>query len=196
MEVFITSYDYGAPLDESGRTTDVYFAIRDTIAQFVGNGSIPIPPMNTDPISISAIEIKPAVALFDILPSPTKSIASLNMEALGQSHGFILYRHIAVTSLSSKFIAGDYPHDWQLIYINQLRVGVMIHRTHIQRLSLLLKKGDVLDILVEIMARINYSPRIPGQKKSIAGLYHWLIARYGLSYSFYEVRSYEALAII
>src|SRR3984957_8554300 len=39
----VTSYDYGAPLDESGRPTNKYFAFRDVIAKATGSAPAPVP---------------------------------------------------------------------------------------------------------------------------------------------------------
>ncbi|KAL5434247.1 hypothetical protein PMIN07_009187 [Paraphaeosphaeria minitans] len=37
---FTTSYDYGSPIDEAGRTTPLYHALREVIAKYVPEGSI------------------------------------------------------------------------------------------------------------------------------------------------------------
>jgi hypothetical protein len=166
----ITSYDYGAPLDESGRTTDVYFAVRDTLSTLVENGSIPTPPEDTDPITIPPITLSPSVDLFSVLPDPVLSTYPVNMEALSQSHGFVLYRHIITIPLNGTLSVGDYPRDRILVYVNSLRVGVIdAIYAYPQILSLALNEGDVLDLLVENAGRINYGPRIPDQRKGIVG---------------------------
>lgn len=166
----VTSYDYGAPLDESGRTNDVYYAVREIISAYVKNGSIPTPPANTDPINIPPISLTPSAALFSSLPEPVFSIFPMNMEELSQIHGFILYRHTTTSTLNGTLGVGDYPRDRVLVYVNGLRVGVVdAIYAYPQKIALALKKGDVLDLLVENAGRINYGPRIPDQKKGIVG---------------------------
>ena len=180
----ITSYDYGAPLDESGRTTDIYDALRDTISAYVKPNSVPPVPQNDPPVAIAPISLSPAIRLFDALPTPNKAKSPLNMEALGQSHGFTLYRHTSKTTIDGILQPGEGIRDRLLVYLNSKRVGVIdsIYQAP-TTISLALKQGDVLDILVENMGRINYGPRITDQRKGIVGdvvvgnttLYDWKI---------------------
>jgi hypothetical protein len=166
----ITSYDYGAPLTESGGITDIYLALRGLIVEFLGNGSVPAMPKNETPMTIPEIEMKPVVKLFDVLPAPVIAEYPTNMEKLGQSHGFTLYRHKVTTSAKGVLVPGDHPRDRVLVYVNQTRVGVIdsIYEAP-AKVNVDLKEGDVLDILVENMGRVNYGPRIPDQKKGIVG---------------------------
>ncbi|CZR50366.1 related to Beta-galactosidase [Phialocephala subalpina] len=167
----ITSYDYGAPLTESGGITDIYLALREMIVGYLGNSTtLPAVPKNETPIAIPSIEMKPVVKLFDVLPEPVLADYPTNMEVLGQSQGFTLYRHTVTSSTAGKLIPGDQPRDRLLVYVNQTRVGVIdsIYETY-STVNLELEKGDILDILVENMGRVNYGPRIPDQKKGIVG---------------------------
>lgn len=166
----ITSYDYGAPLTENGAITDVYLALRNMISGFVPKGTIPVLPANSTAVSVPPIRVTPAVALFETLPKPVFAPQPINMEKLGQAHGFTLYRHSVTSAVSGILQPGDQPRDRLLIYVNQKRVGVIdsIYVTP-QQIHLDLKHGDVLDILVENMGRVNYGPRIPDQRKGIVG---------------------------
>ncbi|KUJ18695.1 putative beta-calactosidase [Mollisia scopiformis] len=166
----ITSYDYGAPLTESGGITDIYLALREMIVDYLGNETLPAVPKNETPIAIPEIALKPVVKLFDILPEPVVADYPTNMEKLGQSHGFILYRHTVTSSVSGILVPGDYPRDRVLVYVNQTRVGIIdsIYQAP-AKVNLTLEAGDVLDILVENMGRVNYGPRIPDQIKGIVG---------------------------
>lgn len=165
----ITSYDYGAPLDESGRTTDIYDALRETISSNV-NQTLPPVPTNEPFVEIPSIEVSPSVALFDALPRAVKAASPLNMEALGQSHGYTLYRHTTAAAVNGTLRPGDEPRDRVLVYVNSERVGVIdsIYQAP-QIINLGLKPGDVLDLLIENMGRINYGPRIPDQRKGVVG---------------------------
>jgi beta-galactosidase GanA len=166
----VTSYDYGAPLDESGRTTDIYDALRETISSHVGVDSLPSVPENLSPIEISSIELSPSVALFDSLPQPINASVPTNMEALGQSYGFILYRHTVKSAMNGTLRTGDAPRDRVLVYVNQKRSGVIdsIYQSP-QTVNIALKPNDVLDLLIENMGRVNYGSRIPDQRKGIVG---------------------------
>jgi hypothetical protein len=170
LEPVITSYDYGAPLDESGTITDIYLALREMISGYVPNGTIPSLPAASIPVAIPPILVTPTAALFNSLPVSINSPSPKNMEVLGQSHGFTLYRHHVTASIQGILQPGDMPRDRLLIYVNQTRVGVIDSIYEVpSKVNLNLQPGDVLDILVENMGRINYGPRISDQRKGIVG---------------------------
>ncbi|KAL3456277.1 hypothetical protein BJX64DRAFT_271041 [Aspergillus heterothallicus] len=85
-----TSYDYGAPLDASGRPNAIYHALRSMIAaRFDGIPDVPIkPPMS----STHPIHMKSYLSLFDALPHKHSSVNTpQTFEQLGQKSGFLLY---------------------------------------------------------------------------------------------------------
>jgi beta-galactosidase GanA len=167
----ITSYDYGAPLDESGRTTDVYDALKQTISDWVGpSQKLPALGAQAPLVTIAPITLKPTTALFNALPKAVRATAPKNMEALGQSYGFTLYRHNVGSAINGVFAPGDVPRDRVIVYVNQKRVGVIDNSyAYPATVTLSLKSNDVLDILVENMGRVNYGPRIPDQRKGVVG---------------------------
>ncbi|KAI0849335.1 glycoside hydrolase family 35 protein [Daldinia vernicosa] len=161
--VFITSYDYGSPLDESGRTTDMYFAFRDAIQKYVPEGSIPEPPENIPLLEIGNITLSPVVPLFDTLGNKTTSVSPLTMEELGQDYGFVLYEHQVTASLEGNLQPGDRARDRVVVYVNGTRRGV-IDSTYNQpaQVSLSLQPGDTLQLLVENLGRVDYWSRESG----------------------------------
>ncbi|KAI0952494.1 hypothetical protein AcV7_008279 [Taiwanofungus camphoratus] len=165
-----TSYDYGAPLDESGRTTDAYYAIRETISAFVSPNSILPVPEQSAPIEFAPVELTPVVAMFEALPAPVTRVIPSNMETLGQAHGFILYRTTVKTPVQGILSPGDAPRDRVLVYVNGNRTGVIdnIYPSP-ATVYLTLGEGDVLDLLVENMGRVDYGPRLVDQRKGIVG---------------------------
>lgn len=161
---FTTSYDYGAPLDESGRTTELYSALRDAISKYVPEGSIPEPPENVPRLEIPAFELAPLVGLFDVLGNGTWSETPLTMEQLGQAYGFIFYEHTVVdAALSGALQPGDRARDRVIVYVNGARKGV-IDSTYPRpaRVSVSLRPGDKLQLLVENLGRVDYWSRESG----------------------------------
>lgn len=161
---FTTSYDYGSPLDESGRTNELYFALRDTILKYVPEGStVPEPPENLPRLEIPAFELTPLVGLFDTLGTATLSETPLTMEQLGQAYGLVLYEHVVNATLSGILRAGDRPRDRVIVYVNGARKGVMDSTypapAHV---SVSLRPGDKLQLLVENLGRVDYWSRESG----------------------------------
>jgi beta-galactosidase GanA len=170
LEPITTSYDYGAPLDESGRPNDIYDAIRQTIGSHVGADSIPPVPADKPLVEIPPIKLTPSVGLFDSLPKPIREQYPVNMEAVGQSTGFTLYRHVVGLATNGVLQPGDTPRDRVLVYVNGHRIGVIDNTyTAPSTVKLNLKKHDVLDLLIENLGRVNYGPRIIDQRKGIVG---------------------------
>ncbi|RYG68786.1 beta-galactosidase, partial [bacterium] len=83
-----TSYDYDAPLDEAGRTTPKFLALREILG--AGNSDLPPIPGHHPIIEIPEIQLTESVSLFDAMGTPTRSAMPLNMEALGQQNGCVL----------------------------------------------------------------------------------------------------------
>ncbi|KAH8591709.1 family 35 glycoside hydrolase [Bisporella sp. PMI_857] len=158
--VFTSSYDYGSPIDETGRTTDLYFKMRKAILPFVANSSVPEPPENLPRASIPQFTLCPAASLFGIRGVRTTATSPLNMEALGQSYGFTLYEHTLLSAVEGFIQPGDRPRDRVLIYVNEKIVGVVDSQyQHPLNVSVRLQAGDKLQLLIENLGRVDYYSR-------------------------------------
>ncbi|KAI1123976.1 family 35 glycoside hydrolase [Nemania abortiva] len=160
---FTTSYDYGSPLDESGRTNELYFTLRDTILKYVPNDTVPEPAENLPRLEIPRFELKPMVGLFDTLNEAKSSETPLTMEQLGQAYGLILYEHTATAAVSGTLQPGDRARDRVIVYVNGVKKGV-IDSTYSRpaQVSVSLSRGDKLQLLVENLGRVDYWSRESG----------------------------------
>ncbi|KAI0856265.1 family 35 glycoside hydrolase [Xylaria cubensis] len=160
---FTTSYDYGSPLDESGRTNELYFTLRDTILKYVPPDTVPEPPANLPRLEIPEFELTPLVGLFDTLGNATVNETPLTMEQLGQEYGLILYEHTVNTTLSGTLQPGDRARDRVIVYVNGVKKGV-IDSTYSRpaQVSVSLQPGDKVQLLVENLGRVDYWSRESG----------------------------------
>lgn len=166
-----TSYDYGSPLDESGRTNEFYYALRKVVLKHTQGKSTPDAPKNKPLLEFPEVQLEPASALFDVLPGPSENKSEpVNMEALGQATGFVLYEHEAKEDAEGVVKPGDKPRDRVLVYVNGEQKGVIdgIY-TISQIVSVSLKKGDKLQLLVENLGRVDYGPKVVEQQRGIIG---------------------------
>jgi len=175
----VTSYDYDAALDESGRPTAKFYKLREIISAATGKTPPPVPeiaPTGTIP----SFTFANATSLWKYLPAPTLSDQPLTMEQLKQSYGYVLYRtHLVEDGYGDLVISG--LHDYAQIYADGVLLGVLDRRLEQSRLSLTLKAGTQLDILVENSGRINFKPILREERKGILGkvtlagvlLSHW-----------------------
>ncbi len=162
----VTSYDYDAPLDEAGRPTPKYLAIRDLLARFQPKGAtLPDLPEPLPALTVSGINFDESAFLFDNLPPPVRSPQPGPMESYGQNYGFILYRTKLLGHRGGRLLATDL-HDYGSVYVDGRHVGT-IDRTKSET-GLDIPKGEpaneTIDILVEAMGRINYGPRLLDRK--------------------------------
>ncbi|OAQ98074.1 hypothetical protein LLEC1_02317 [Akanthomyces lecanii] len=171
LAAMTTSYDYGAPLDESGRPTDVYYKLREMISKYVPAGSIPAVPATPDRVAVPEFELKPAAGLFDLQDKPTQQANDpVSMDALGQSYGYVLYEHTVTKNVSGNVTIGDGARDRAMIYVNGVRVGV-VDTIYLRpaTVKVALTKGDILQILVENLGRVDVRQRLVDQVKGIVG---------------------------
>lgn len=167
-----SSYDYGAPLDESGRPTQVYHQIRDLISKYVPKGSIPEIPSTPSLVEVPQFSLEPVRGVFEHLEDHRKieSRFPKHMEALGQSYGFVMYEHIVTEDHNGKIFPGDKPRDRVIAYVNGARVGV-IDNTYAApaTVKVALKKGDKLQLLVENLGRVDFNQPLKEQRKGVIG---------------------------
>lgn len=171
-----TTYDYDALLNEYGETTEKYDKFKEVISNYV---DIPQVKLTTDikKVSYDNIKLSNKVSLFstlDKLAKPIYNENTLNMEALDQGYGYILYRsNVGRKNELEKFklIGMD---DRAQVFVNENYHSTLYKDDFIgTNQSLVLDKDDnnILDILVENLGRINYGASLvaPSQRKGIKG---------------------------
>ncbi len=163
-----TSYDYDAPLNESGQPTPKYMAFRDAIARVTGKTPPPIPVV-TSAVTYPIDPHVESASLWSNLPKPVESNKLLVMEDLDQSYGYILYRTQLAAGPGGE-LAIDGLHDYAQIYVDRKLVGTLDRRlgqTHLTLPSI--SAPATLDILVENSGRVNFTKVIRTERKGITG---------------------------
>ena len=162
----VTSYDYDAPLDESGRPTPKYFAFRDLIAKATGTVPLPVPTLSPAR-KIPEFKLEESVSLWKVLPKPIHSEQLLSMEDVDQAYGYILYRKQLDGPVEGQLML-DELHDYAQIYLNGKLVGTLDRRLGQNRLALKVPpNGALLDLLVENTGRINFNIVLRQERKGI-----------------------------
>jgi beta-galactosidase len=162
----VTSYDYDAPLDESGRPTPKFLAFRDVIAKATGTTPPPVPTV-APPTTIPEFHVDEAVSLWDVLPQPTHSEQVLSMEDLDQAYGYILYRKQLAGPAEGDLVLEDL-HDYAQVFLDGKLTGTLDRRLGQKHLGLKIPPGGArLDVLVENTGRVNFSVVLRGERKGI-----------------------------
>ena len=162
----VTSYDYDAPINEQGRATNKYTALRDLLGSYLPKGKkLPPVPDPIPSIELSHVNMQPFTSIWDNLPQPLNSVKPETFEAYGQDYGFILYKTELTGNKNGKLtITG--LHDYANIYINDVFIGNLDRREGINTIDLPVTnvESPVLEILVEGMGRINYGKNLIDRK--------------------------------
>ena len=163
----ISGYDYDSPLDEAGRPTQKFFAIRDVIKKHLPSGeALPEMPAALPMIAIPSVELNMSAPLLATVAKPIQSERPQTMEALGQDYGFILYRKKIDNPVKGKLEITE-ARDYAVVVQGEKLLGTLDRRTDQKSLEVELQANAPLDILVENMGRVNFGPRSLDDRKGI-----------------------------
>jgi beta-galactosidase len=162
----VTSYDYDAPIDEQGRPTAKYFALREMIAAALPPGAVlPPVPEPVPAIDVPAFEMRVHASLWNHLPKPVASVQPKPFEMYGQDQGLVLYRTRLVGRKSGRLVVTDL-HDYALVFVDGAFIGTIDRRLGEKSIELPRTENPmpVLDILVEGMGHINFAQEMIDRK--------------------------------
>jgi beta-galactosidase len=162
----VTSYDYDAPVNEQGRATPKYMALRKLIGSYLPKGlKLPSVPDPVPSIELTPVFMQPFSSLWDNLPQPVNSIQPKTFEAYGQDYGFILYKTELIGHKKGKLTVTEI-HDYATVFLNGKFIGTLDRREGINTIDI--PESDtpypVLEIFVEAMGRINFAQYLIDRK--------------------------------
>jgi len=162
----LTSYDYDAPIDEQGKPTAKYLALRKLLSLYLPKGKkLPPIPEPVPSYEIPSIGLQPLTSVWDNLPQPVNSVQPKPFEAYNQDYGFILYTTELIGHKKGKLTVTDL-HDYATVFLNGQFIGTLDRREGINSIELPESKADhpLLEILVEGMGRINFAQNLIDRK--------------------------------
>jgi beta-galactosidase len=167
-----TTYDYSAPIDEAGRTTDKFRAIRTVIAQKTGR-NLPEPPPEPAVGTLPLIKLEQHEALLDYLPAqPTRSAAKpVCMEDLNQDYGFVLYRKTFPNGLKGTLELRQVM-DYAVTMVNGKTIGKTFlgYGPDSSKITVNQDGPATLDILVHNLGRVSVITSANSQARARKGL--------------------------
>lgn len=205
----VTSYDYDAPISESGQTTPKYWELRNTLAKYMdGKKQTPV-PASIKTITVPAFAFTEVAPLWENLSTPKEDAGIKTMEEYDQGFGSILYRTVLPALPSGGLLTVNDPHDFAQVFVDGKYIGKLDRRNGEKELSLpACKKGVRLDILVEAMGRINFGRAIKdfkgitdnvtvtvdnGDHKFVCDLKNWQVFNIEDEYDTYLEMQYRPL---
>ncbi|WP_340376225.1 beta-galactosidase family protein [Streptomyces sp. SS7] len=165
----ITSYDYDAPLTESGDPGPKYHAFREVIARHAGVPDEPV-PSPARKLPVTEVELTHRLALFQRLGHDgVHSADPVTADALGRRAGYVLYRTTVPAEGPGLLHFEGGVGDRAQVFVDGAPAGVLERERYDESLPVHVPRaGARLDVLVENMGRVNYGPRI-GVPKGLLG---------------------------
>jgi beta-galactosidase len=176
FEPVITSYDYGAPINERGEATPDYHVFRALLA---AHAKRPLPAIPAVPAAMrfAALTPKPHASLWDNLP-PAKAVKTPQANELlfAQDHGLVLYRRKIHHGVGVLTIDG--VRDYATVFRDGVYVDAISRVEHPR-----LRKGNQVDlppaadgkpawieILVDSFGHVGYGQAMADRKGIVGGI--------------------------
>jgi beta-galactosidase len=163
-----TSYDYDAPLDEAGRPTPKYHALRRVIRRHLPPDTVvPEIPDTNRIITFPPVPLPGSASLADVPCVPRVTDHPLTMEEIGQGYGWIVYR-TTLPGPGGGILRIGKLRDFALVFVNGHRVAVLDRRHGQDSVRLDVNRPESrLEIVVENLGRINYGRGMTDNRKGI-----------------------------
>ena len=161
----VTSYDYDAPINEYGGTTDKYFQLRTMMQKY---SKTPLPSVPAPPAKLVSIPKFELTEFADILLGADSRVIDTSlqtMEDLNQGWGSMLYLTTLPEVTTPSVLTLNDGHDFAQVFIDSTYIGKIDRVRNEKSLQLPpVKKGQELKILIEAMGRINFGRAIKDYK--------------------------------
>jgi beta-galactosidase len=163
-----TSYDYDAPLDESGNPRYKYALLAHAIAAATGSVAPPVPAATRRTL-FPLSPMRRSASLWHNLPKPQAFTTPPTFEDVGLNYGYMLYR-LALPAGAGGALTLKGVHDYAQVYVDRALIGTLDRRTGDDTVQLPRQPhAATLDILVENTGRVNYSTAIRGERAGLTG---------------------------
>ncbi|CAH2066993.1 unnamed protein product [Thlaspi arvense] len=177
----LTSYDYDAPIKESGDVDNPKFQALQRVINKYNDAPRSTTPSNKQRKAYGPIKMQRTTSLLDLvsMTDPADVITTANpisMESAGQMFGFLLYESSYIAKKSGNILRIPKVHDRAQVFVSCLSqdvdVGVLRYIGTTERWNnqpvtipaIECTSNTSLFILVENMGRVNYGPYIFDEK--------------------------------
>ena len=161
----VTSYDYDAPINEYGGTTDKYFQLRKMMQKYSKTKLPAIPKMPAPFIQIAPFELTEHADMLMGADSVVMDSPLRTMEELDQGWGSIIYVTCLPEISTPSVLTLNEGHDFAQVFIDDQFIGKIDRVRNENSLQLpAVKQGQELKIYVEAMGRINFGRAIKDYK--------------------------------
>ena len=157
----VTSYDYDAPINEYGQPTPKYYELREMMQKYADKKLPTVPKPAAPIITVPKFSLEKVMRISDYQTAQRQSRDVLTMEDMDCGWGMIEYTTTLPEVTEKSVLTLNDCHDFAMVYVDGKYIG-KIDRVKNEKSIVLppVKKGQVLNILVEAMGRINFGRAI------------------------------------
>ncbi|MFF8828933.1 beta-galactosidase [Streptomyces sp. NPDC015131] len=170
LEPTLTSYDYGAPVDEAGLPTAKFWAFRAVLERWAPGPLPPVPPPPprlAGPVEAPLREWAPIGDVLEALgDEEVAGPVPPSFEELGVDRGLVRYRLEVPGPRVPYALSAPGLRDRAVVYVDGVRAGVLTERE--PALPRPVAGPAVVELWVESLGRVNYGPRV-GEAKGLTG---------------------------
>ena len=164
----LTSYDYGAPIDEQGRPTKAYFEYRKIIFDAIGVEPPPVPD-EIPAMSFDAVVPSFYANIRDNVAQEIETSRPLYFEKMDQNQGMAFYR-TSVPAGDAAELTYDCIADYAQVWLDGKRIATIDRRRRKSSIAIPERgKSAALEIVVEAMGHINFGKGMRSDRKGIVG---------------------------
>ncbi|MDI3389787.1 beta-galactosidase [Streptomyces sp. B-S-A8] len=166
----VTSYDYDAPVDQSGRATPKFWAFREVLAGYT-DGPLPeLPPAPRELGTTTEAGLDawtPLGEVVDTLGGPERACGSAPaFEDVDVDRGLVRYRVDVPGPRQPYPLRVPGLRDRAVVYVDGVRAGVLTEDCPV--LPEPVAGPARVELVVESLGRVNYGPRL-GEPKGLTG---------------------------
>jgi beta-galactosidase len=174
LEPDVTSYDYGAPVDEYGRPTELFWRLREVLADYA-DGPLPepppAPPQLGAPAAVRLTAWAPLSGVLEARGGPEVSgPVPPTFEELGVDRGVVRYEVTVPGPRRPYPLIARGLRDLAVVYVDGERAGVLTEDD--DRLKEPVAGHARVELWVESLGRVGYGPRTGEPKGITGGLLH------------------------
>ncbi len=171
----VTSYDYDAPISESGDLTPKFFAFREVLGRHTALPQGP-PPANSAKAAYGPVPLTERLGLDSLLETAGKAVEAavpLTFEDLDHPYGFVVYRTRISGPRAEATLQIRDLHDRAHVFAGGKFLGVLERTAPEKTLAFPVPpEGATLEILVENLGRVNYGPDLADRKGITEAVFH------------------------
>jgi beta-galactosidase len=167
-EPIVSSYDYDALLDEAGRPTAKYAAVRKLLADYLPAERLGELPPPEKALTVAPFALGEVAPVEPLLGPARLADDPLTLEGCGRTAGMLLYRHRLAQAAKGELSFTE-VRDLALVSIDGRPVATLDRRRHDTGFAIDAPAGAVIEVLVDAMGHANYGKGLGKDRKGLIG---------------------------